>query len=136
MPSWDDVRTYLRDRYQLRRFEPTQVELAWTFPDSQEPQRQTIEVRRAMDRPILVVYCDTGQNAFNDREALQHNMTLGVGALAIADGEYVLRHVVSLEELHWTTLDKTLEMLAHEAARLKRHRRGTQDITCLMNYAE
>ena len=41
-----------------------------------------------------------------------------------------------VEELHWTTLDKTLEMLAHEAARLKQHRRGTQDITCLMNYAE
>ena len=25
---------------------------------------------------------------------------------------------------------------SHEAARLKRHRRGTQDVTCLMNYAE
>jgi hypothetical protein len=36
-----------------------------------------------------------------------------------------------LEELHWATLDKTLEMLAHEAARLKRVRRGTHDITCL-----
>ncbi len=134
MPTWDDVRTYLRDRYQLRRFEVAQVELAWTFPDSGEAQRQTVEVRRAMNRPIVVICCDTGQSAFNEREALEHNMTLGVGALAMAEGEYVLRHVMFLDELSWTTLDLTLEMVAHEAARLKRLRRGARESTGYMNY--
>jgi hypothetical protein len=136
MPTWTEAQTYLRGRYQLRRDEPTEIELAWTFPGAPEVQRQIVELRRAVKRPLMVIRCDTGQSAFSEREALEHNMTLGVGALAIADGEYVLRHAMLLDELAWGTLDLALELVAHEAARLKRRRRGVPDLSAFMNFAE
>ena len=136
MPTWPDAQTHLRERFQLRRDEAAEIELAWTFPDSREPQVQVVSPGRALGRPILVIRCDTAQTAFDEREALEHNMTLGVGALAISGGEYVLRHVMFLDELQWATLDQALEMVAHEAARLKRRRRGTPDTAAFMNYAE
>lgn len=138
MPTWSQVRAHLRTRFQLRRDDDTELELAWAFPDAVEAQRQIVTAKRALDRPALVIRCETALAAFTEREALAHNATLAVGAIAFVEDGYVVRHVVFLDELAtFAALERDLELVAHEAARLRRHRHDTPEAASVFrNYAD
>jgi hypothetical protein len=68
-----------------------------------------------------MILCDVvGIEQLDPKEALAHNHTLAAGALALVDERVVMRLVTPLEELRFERLDRWLELLAHEAARLRR----------------
>jgi hypothetical protein len=123
MPTWDETKEHLRQRFKLLREEPTWLLMGWTFEGEPRVQEERIELRQAVGEPHLLIVCDVvGGDQMEAREALEHNMTLAAGALALVEGRIVLRHVHPLEDVRFERLDRWLELLAHEAARLRRQK--------------
>lgn len=123
MPTWDETKGHLRERFKLLREEPTWITMGWTFEGDQRVQEERIELRQALGEPHALITCDVvGLDQLEPKDALAHNMTLAIGALAMVEDRIVLRHVTPLEDLSFARLDKALELLAHEAARLRRQR--------------
>jgi hypothetical protein len=121
MPTWDETKDHLRTRFKLLREEPTWIHMGWTFEGEERVQEERVELRQAVGEPHVLVVCDVvGVEQMDAREALAHNMTLAAGALALVDDRVVLRLVHPLEDLRFERLDRWLELLAHEAARLRR----------------
>ena len=121
MPTWDETKAHLRERFKLLREEPTWIAMGWTFEGDQRVQEEKIELRQALGEPYALISCDViGLDQLDPREALAHNNTLAIGALALVEDRVVMRHVLPLEDLAFARLDKALELLAHEAARLRR----------------
>jgi hypothetical protein len=121
MATWDETKAHLRARFKLFRDEAELVMLSWTFEGDPVVQGQSIELRPAFGEPHAVILCDVVARAQMDpAEALAHNMTLAIGALAHDGDRLVLRHVEPLADLPFPRLDRAVELLAHEAARLRR----------------
>jgi hypothetical protein len=123
MPTWDETKEHLRIRFKLLREEPTWISMGWTFEGEDRVQEERIELRQALGEPHLMILCDVvGVDQMEPREALAHNITLAAGALALVDDRVVLRLVHPLEDLRFERLDRWLELVAHEAARLRRNK--------------
>lgn len=87
MPSWEDVRNHLRSRLKVTKDEPTWLGLLWRFPDAQGPvfQEQRVGTIDALGEPHLLVICEAvAEDKLPASELLAHNMTLAVGAVALA----------------------------------------------------
>jgi hypothetical protein len=128
MPTWDETKQHLRERFKIAVEEPSWLGLTWVFHQGaeQELQRQRIELVQALGQPHLLVLCDVvPEDALPPREVLRHSSTLAIGALASLQGLYVMRHVMPLSNLTWDVLDTSLEFIAHEAARLRFESRAT-----------
>lgn len=122
MQTWEETRCHLREKYQLLLDEPECVCMAWHFPGSPDLQQQRVEPMQVFGRLCLQIISDSApEHAIITRDALIHNMTLAIGALALSDGVYVVRHLIALDELTWPLLDQALELVAHEATRLRSH---------------
>jgi hypothetical protein len=127
MPTWEETQTYMRASYVLVVDEPKWIGLAWSFKsaDGTEDvvQRERVEQVQAFGEPHLLVLADVAPAGEVAAEqaigALRHNMSIAIGAIAIADDTFVVRAVVPLETLTWPVLDRTLRQVAHEAARLR-----------------
>jgi RimJ/RimL family protein N-acetyltransferase len=61
-----------------------------------------------------------GEHAFSPSEMLRHNALLGVGAVCLAEGKYMLRHVVPLAGMQVPVVLRQVEMMGNEARRLQR----------------
>jgi hypothetical protein len=121
MPTWDETLEHLRERFKIAVEEASWVGLVWRF-GGDFVQGQRVELAQAFGQPHLLILSDVlSADLIPPKKALQHNMTLAVGALAIAQGTYVLRHVMPLENLTWAVLDAAMEYVAHEAARLRKN---------------
>src|SRR5688572_6985145 len=121
MPTWEETKDHLRQRFKLLREEPTWILMGWTFEGEPRVQEERIELRQALGEPHVLIACDVvGVDQMEPSEALAHNTTLAVGGLALVDGRIEPRHVHPLEDLRIERLDRWLELLAHEAARLRR----------------
>jgi hypothetical protein len=121
MPTWEETKKHLRERFKLLREEPTWITMGWTFEGEAHVQEERIELRQAVGEPHILILCDVvGVDQMEPRDALAHNMTLAAGALALVDNRVVLRHVAPLEDLRFERLDRWVELIAHEAARLRR----------------
>ena len=122
MPSWDEVRSHLRTHLKVTQEESTWLGLVWRFPDAQESvlQEQRVGVIQALGEPHLLVLCEAvAADKLPAGELLAHNMSLAVGAVAQSGDLYVVRHVQPLAEVDLARLGRTLELTAHEAARLR-----------------
>lgn len=128
MATWVEVQEHLRGRFKLAVDQPSWIGLAWRFDvPSGGPllQRQRIELAHASGQPHALVLCDVvPEDAFPPRDALVHNMALAIGALAVHEGIVVLRHLFPLDKLDRADFDRALELMAHEAARLRALRAG------------
>jgi hypothetical protein len=128
MPSWEETKKHIHERFKIAVEEPSWLGLTWSFPDAgkQEFQRQRIELVQAFGQPHLLIMCDVvPEESLPPREALSHTTSMAVGGLSITHGLYVVRHVMPLSNLTWDVLDNALEYTAHEAARLRVQSRAT-----------
>jgi hypothetical protein len=123
MPSWDEVKEYVRGRFQILKEEDSWFGMAWRFPVGDGTfvtQRVKVHSTHAFGEAWLLAMADVVPEAQLDpREAIKHNRTLAIGALALDDGLYLMRHAAPLATLVWVDLDRMLEFVAHEAARLR-----------------
>lgn len=132
MPSWEETKQHLRDRFKIAVEDPSWIGLTWVFHEGteQEFQRQRIELVQAIGQPQLLIMSDVvPEEALPPREVLRHSATLAIGALASLQGLYVMRHVMPLSNLTWEVLDTALEYIAHEAARLRVESRSRPSIS-------
>ena len=121
MATWDEVRAHLRSALKARHDDETSASLAWHFPGCAAPEEQKVHLVQAAGMSLLVIVSVVGPEAIMPaRDALLHNRGLAFGALAVHRDRLVLRHVMPLEALNWACLDKALELVAHEALRLRR----------------
>jgi hypothetical protein len=122
MPTWEEIKLHLRERFQTAVENPSWLGLIWKFPDGAQGvlQKQRIEVIQALGQPHLLILSDVGPDDFlAPYDMLVHNNTLAIGAVAISQGFLIIRHVYALDGLTWPILDMALEYVAHEAARLR-----------------
>ncbi|MCS6912582.1 MAG: hypothetical protein RMK29_19860 [Myxococcales bacterium] len=122
MPTWEEICTHIRQRFVISVDKARWLGLTWRFGGPEGPvyQGQRVELAHAMGKPQVLILCDVVPEAdLPLREALEHNMTLAIGALALSQGTFVLRQVYPADGLDFAQLDTALEFLAHEAARLR-----------------
>ena len=123
MATWDDVRAHLREKFKLSIDEPTWIGLGWKFPGprgGELAQRQRVEPVTAFGRSYVLIWCDIIEiEKVPMRTALERNLTLAIGSIAISDNLYVLRSVMLLDNIDWQLFDLTLEYTAREAAMLR-----------------
>ncbi len=93
----------------------------WRFPDAEgASQRQWIESTTAFGAPHVVISCNVGTaSSMTCYDALTHNAQLAIGALCFQDGHLVLRVVLPLEGVDTQVIEKSIELLAREATRLR-----------------
>jgi hypothetical protein len=116
--SWREVWSYLRVRYQLLVEEPTWIGMEWTFTYQNLVVTQRVKVEHAGD--WVIVLAAVGKAAEVDAPgALRFNAKLMIGALAIAEDMCYLRAALPLDGISFPHLDRTIEVVAREAARLR-----------------
>jgi hypothetical protein len=118
--SWDALRAHLCTKFEIAVREENRLGLLWRFPDAPGVQRQYVECVQAFGRAHLVITCNAGTTAsITSYEALLINATLAIGALCIADGHLVLRFVLPLDGIATDVIERSLELVAHEATRVR-----------------
>ena len=117
---WDALRTHLCTKFHIAVREENRLGLLWRFANIEGPQRQWVETVEAFGAPHVVISCNVGTAAsMTCYDALLHNAQLAVGALCFHEGHLVLRVVLPLEGVDTQVIEKSLELLAQEAARLR-----------------
>ena len=124
MTTWMEACWHLTQRREVAGFGPGWLGLVWSFPGPgggpRVRQRQRVGLVGVAGRPHVVVTCGVAPcERLAADEALALNVELGVGALARSGDTIVLRAMISLVGLDLAELDWTLEVIAHEAARLR-----------------
>jgi len=124
MATWSETRAHLKKTFTIAAEDAEWIGLGWKFKSVRTTedvlQRQRIELAQALGEPQLLITCDIIEvHRVPMRVALEHNATLAVGAIAISNDWYVMKHVMPLENLDFAQLNRTLEFLAHESARLR-----------------
>lgn len=122
MLTFDDVRAYLRERFKLGVDEPRRIELGWRIHGGAAPvlQREIVEPVTAFGVPHILIAAEVmAANALSPVEAVAHNARLAVGSLALVGDMYWMRAVLAIDGTSTAVLDRALELVAHEAARLR-----------------
>jgi hypothetical protein len=120
MSGWRQVSDHVRGKFQIAIDEPNRLGLVWTFPNAEGPQRQYIEPIAAFGLPHVLITANVATTqVMRAYDALLHNTQLAIGALCIQDGFYILRVVLPIDDMDLAVIDRSLEFVAHEAARLR-----------------
>jgi hypothetical protein len=95
----------------------------WAFFDGQIDVKQSVRIEpvAVQGKPWLALaagVCERG--AIDPALALEHNAKIAVGCLAFVGPFCVLRHTMPLDSLTDPDLDRALEFVPHEAARVRR----------------
>jgi hypothetical protein len=122
--TWDEICEKCRESFNLTRDMPELLELVWSFRNKENDgeirmEQRVLRGRGPFDGYIMVISPVLPENVRPARDALSHNMTTPVGALALQDGHYFMRHFARLEDLAFPSLRRDMELLAIEAARLR-----------------
>jgi hypothetical protein len=109
--TWEDIITALQGRDAV--IADDSCEFAWELEHTSIVQR----IRRveAHEREWLVISATVVDSTASSDEALAYNATLAIGALALEDGELVVRHALAMP-VDSGELDEALEVIALEAA--------------------
>jgi hypothetical protein len=109
--TWEDVITTLQARDAVIAADT--CELAWELEHTSIVQR----IRRveAHEREWLVISAAIVDSTASSNDALAYNATLAIGALALEEGELVVRHALAMP-VDSGELDEVLEVIALEAA--------------------
>lgn len=122
MTGWDEVRGYLRGKYEVALEEPQRLGLVWKLSRATPAidQLETVELVHAFGAPHVLVASDVArEDALSPLDAMMHNAKLAIGALALVGHRYQLRAVLPIAGVAPSVLDRALEFVAHEAARLR-----------------
>jgi hypothetical protein len=116
--DWTIVRAHMRSTFALEYDDTEAVRLRWDIEGTL--QAQWLHPVKAAGLPHVMVICPVVSEAsMHPRDAIKHNHTLAVGALALGPQGYVMRAVLPLDSLTLSAFDRMLELLAHEAARIR-----------------
>lgn len=120
--AWNDVTAHITRNYEIARRGDEWVQLGWTFPIGEgKPLQQVLEVTRTETLGstfVRLVARVAGRRAFDANAALRLNFSLVVGHLAHHGETVLLIHYVSLPASA-AELDRAMELVPHEAARLR-----------------
>lgn len=120
MATWERIVEHMRATFRLQGEREASVELSWSFPEI-GVQIERVELVTARGRAfVLITAVVADETEWSARAALAHNSRIAVGALALDGGQLVVRQVLPAFGLGWETLDECLEIVAGEAAALRR----------------
>jgi hypothetical protein len=132
--TWTDVVEHLVRCYRVSGHAEAWVELWWTFAGDVR-QRQTIRAGQAMGEPCVVIAAEVA-GTMSAQQALRHNATLAIGALAEEDDRRIVRALIRDADLTPSALDRALRAIAHEAARLSTAARPAFDPALFVSYCD
>jgi hypothetical protein len=125
--TWDQLIEHVRGTWRVAIDSRDKLGLLWSVtpdPDGDVPddeQRETVELVHGAGEPYVRITAEVGrEDTLSALDAVRHNMTITVGALALDRTTYVLRAVLPLDVLSTHVLDRSLELVAREAARIRR----------------
>jgi hypothetical protein len=124
MMTWDEVRAHLRREFQLTHDEPEWLGLVWRFADAHDEIAQPLQISvvdSSGERWLCLTTPVASRGEVDPAVALLHNANLLAGSLCFLGPSCVLRHLVPLGALDASTLARAIEMIPHEAARLRRY---------------
>jgi hypothetical protein len=128
--TWDEAQRHLRAALKLTYDLPTWCGLRWRMGAEHIDQR--VELTTIYREPWLEVVTEVGEELRVPlREALETNMSLPMGGLAIDGGRYMLRYQLPLAGLRLEDLTTWMERLAGNAARLRGTLGRRADVTAL-----
>lgn len=119
---WTCIVEHLHATHEVTDEWATACDVALEVPLAEGATRQIVTVEHGSvgGAPWLMLRATVGpQDRIDGREALRHNGTLAIGALAIEDGLHVIRHGVCPAGIGVDGIDRLIEHVGHEAARLR-----------------
>lgn len=116
--EWTTLRAHMRARYSLEYDDAEGVRLTWNLDGVLQPQWFHPASGLGMQH-VMVVCPIVGERELPPRDALRHNNNLAVGTIALARDGYVMRAVLPLDLLSFHAFDRMIEVIAHEAARIR-----------------
>ncbi|MBL9004266.1 MAG: hypothetical protein JNJ46_08475 [Myxococcales bacterium] len=130
MPNWDQLEAYVRANLKLLRDDGRGLWLGWqSRSDDGQLDRQAVHISSmtAYREPWIVLVAEVGPDSLlSQREALQLNAELTIGALALYEGHYGLRCSLNIKNLPIDDIILFSERLALAAVEIRK--RLTQPI--------
>jgi hypothetical protein len=123
MPTWDDVRAHVRSRYRLVKDEPDWLGMVWTFVHERKKFQQRVKVERIAVNGadwVLVLAAICKADKIDAAGALRFNARLAVGSIGIERNMCYLRGSLPVDTLVLRDLDRLIEVVARETARMRR----------------
>lgn len=125
MTSWDDVRHYLADTYDVLHADPCHLVVLFAFNDGRT-QEVLLDHKRIAGDDWVAIETPVGLHAQVDLDAALDVVGDAVcGGLALNGEHVVLRHAVPLTEAAARSFDLPLAMVMLTAAELERRLRWT-----------
>ena len=125
MPNWDQLQAYVRANLKLLREDGQGLWLGWqSRSEDGQVDRQSVYISpmTAYREPWIVLVAEVGpESLLSQREALQLNADLTIGALALYQGSYGLRCSLNIRSLPIDDIVLFSERLAMAAIEI-RHR--------------
>jgi hypothetical protein len=122
MVSWDEVRAHLRAKYDLLVDEAAWAGMEWTFRHDDVVVRQRLKVERAAALGCdwaLVIAAVCHADKIAPLSARSGSARLAIGSLAVDRDRCYLRAALPLDTLSLSDLDRAIEVVARESARLR-----------------
>ena len=135
--TFDEVREIAAARFEVIESRPRWIRVRQRGgPDVD--QRIALDHIALVGRPWLALWADIcASDRIHPRRALVHNATIVVGSVALEDDHYFIRHAVTLATLTPDDLVFLVDLLAHEARRVRAMvTTGDDPATVLRLYAE
>jgi hypothetical protein len=121
--EWGALRAQLERRQVLQDDgERLMLLLRYAGTAAEAGQGQRVEVAQAevLGQPWVALWADIcPASEIEPRRALVHNTSLAVGSICIEGDHYFIRHAAPLAGLLPGHLDQMIDLVAHEAARLR-----------------
>jgi hypothetical protein len=119
MSTWEELRTYARDKYRLALDEDDRFAVVFAIPGGRT-QQVVITHFRAIERDFIEFRTPVCTEAdLQPRAALEHNSTCSIGALALHGGVYYLVHKALLRTLDNEEFELPLHAMALHADTLE-----------------
>jgi hypothetical protein len=139
LADWNALLNHVARHYEVARRGDDWLQLVWTFPtDEGEPLAQVLEITRAQALGgtfVRLLARVVDRRALDANAALRLNFSLVVGHLAHHDDAVVLMHYLPLPAAAGE-LDRALELVPHEAARLRHTLTASVPHVVLGEYAD
>jgi hypothetical protein len=120
--TWDELVAHVREQWKVAIDSRGRLGLLWTIGEgaTAEEQREMVELVHSNGVSYVRITADVApEDSMSALDAVRVNLTLALGALALDRHSYVLRAVLPLDALTTAALDRSLELVAHEAARIR-----------------
>src|SRR5262245_42904214 len=130
MPAWEEVRAHLRSRYQLVVDDAEWVGMVWAFTYRDLTIEQRLKVERVATEAgdwLVVRAAVCPANKIDPLDALRFSARLAIGGLIVAGEMCYLRTTFPMKTVTYEDLDRAIEYIARETARLSDPRINSSD---------